>query len=185
LPEIRIGGVAAQRRLVERLLDPSFLSGLREKSIEDLRAARAECNEGELELSFERRLCQARIDILSAEIEHRRGSEVGNIVDRLPQILATEGSTSDGLPTRARDFSVPRNADVQRRRVEEIVGEQALARLSEVPEEELKTIIQALADHENNLSQRRKRVQEVMDEIQEEIVRRYTSGEADPSQVLR
>jgi RsiG-like len=177
--------MSAQRRLVERLLDPSFLSGLREKPIEDLRAARAECNEGEIELSFERRLCQARIDILSAEIEQRRGGEVGNLLDRLPQILATEGSREDGLPARAPDFSVPRNADVQRRRVEEIVGEQALARLSDVPEEELKVIIQSLADHENHLSQRRKRVQEVMDEIQEEIVRRYTSGEADPSEALR
>ncbi|MEA2485279.1 MAG: hypothetical protein QOD46_390, partial [Actinomycetota bacterium] len=34
-------------------------------------------------------------------------------------------------------------------------------------------------------SQRRKRVQEVMDKVQDEIVRRYTSGEADPSKVLR
>jgi hypothetical protein len=177
--------MAAQRRLVERLIDPAFTDGLREKSLDELRAARAECNEGETELSFERRLCQARIDILSAEIEQRRGGVSGNLVDRLPQILATEGTRGDGLPARAPDFTMPRNADVQRRRVEEIVGEQALARLSEVPEEELKTIIQSLADHEARLSQRRKQVHEVMDEIQDEIVRRYTSGEADPSEARR
>jgi hypothetical protein len=177
--------MAAQRRLVERLTDPSFTEGIRGRSLNDLRAARAECNEGEIELSFERRLCQARIDILSAEMERRKGGSSENLIERLPEILATEGSSQDGLPSRAPDFSIPRNADVQRRRVEEIVGEQALARLSEVPEEELKVIIRSLAAHEASLSKRRKRVQEVMDEIQEEIVRRYTSGEADPSEALR
>ncbi|HEX3327826.1 MAG TPA: hypothetical protein VHV50_12615 [Actinomycetota bacterium] len=177
--------MAEQRRLVERLVEPSFLEGLREKSLTELRAARAECDEGETELSFERRLCQARIDILTAEIEQRRGGAAGTLVDRLPQILGTDRPRPDGFPVRAPNVSIPRNADVQRRRVEEIVGEQALARLSEVPEEELKTIIASLAEHETAVSVRRKRVQEVMDQIQEEIVRRYTSGEADPSEALR
>jgi RsiG-like len=177
--------VAERRRLVERLVDPSFLDGLRDRSLEDLRAARAEANEGEMELSFERRLCQARIDILSAEIEQRRGGTVGALVDRLPQILGTDRPRQGGPPSRAPDASIPRNADVQRRRVEEIVGERALARLSDVPEEELKTIIQSLADHESAVSKRRKQVQQVMDQVQEEIVRRYTSGEADPSEALR
>jgi hypothetical protein len=173
-----------QRRLVERITDPSYLDGLRDRPLDELRAARNECNDAETELSFGRRLCQARIDILSAEIEQRSGGTSGNLVDRLPEILATEGTRGNGLPSRAPDFSTPRNANVQRRRVEEIVGERALARLSEVPEEELKVIIQSLADHETYLSQRRRQVQEVVDQIQEEIVRRYTSGEADPSQAL-
>lgn len=176
--------MAEQRRLVERLVDPSFLEGLSDRSLTELRTARDECREGETELSFERRLCQARIDILSAEIEQRRGGETGTLVDRLPQILGTDRPRPGGPPARAPDVSIPRNADVQRRRVEEIVGEQALARLSEVPEEELKSIIVSLAEHETAVSQRRKRVQEVMDQIQEEIVRRYTSGEADPSEAL-
>ena len=177
--------MAEQRRLVERITDPSYLEGLREKPLEELRAARNECNEAENELSFGRRLCQARIDILSAEIEQRSGGTTGNLLERLPQILATEGSRENGLPSRAPDFSIPRNANVQRRRVEEIVGERALAGLSEVPEEELKVIIQALADHESQVSHRRRQVQEVVDKIQEEIVRRYTTGEADPAQALQ
>jgi hypothetical protein len=174
-----------QRRLVEQLQDPSFLDGIEKKPMDQLRAARAQCHEGEMELSFERRLCQARIDILSAEIERRHGGTDESLVDRLPQILASDGPRHEGPRTRAPDASIPRNADVQRRRVEEIVGEQALARVSDVPEEELKSIIKSLAHHESNVSQRRKRVQEVMDRVQDEIVRRYTSGEADPSEVLR
>jgi hypothetical protein len=73
---------------------------------------------------------------------------------------------------------------VPRRRVEEIVGEQTLARLPHLQSEEIKSIIGSLAEHERAVSDRRRRVHEVMDKIQAEIVRRYTSGEADPTAAL-
>src|SRR5207247_5779516 len=47
-----------QRRLVELITDPVYLVGLQTKPIEELRAMREECGQGETELSFERRLCQ-------------------------------------------------------------------------------------------------------------------------------
>jgi Glu-tRNA(Gln) amidotransferase subunit E-like FAD-binding protein len=72
-----------------------------------------------------------------------------------------------------------------RRRVEEIVGEQTLGRLTEMSMEEIRDIISSLAEHEGQVSAHRKRVQEVVDEIQEEIVRRYVSGQADPTGALK
>jgi hypothetical protein len=177
-----------KRRLVERLTDPSYLGTLGEKSTDELKAMRDECREGENELSFERRLCQARTDILSAELERRSGGAGeadDDLVGRLSKILARErGSREVPLPSRAPDFSIPRNADVPRRRIEEIVGEQTLARLATVQTEEIQGIIASLEEHERNLSHRRKRVHDVMDTIQAEIVRRYRSGEADPSTAL-
>lgn len=149
---------------------------------------RDECRDGENELSFERRLCQARIDILTAELERREGKGEGDLLDRLPQILAEGGHGGESpdapLPARAPDFSIPRSADVPRRRVEEIAGEQTLARLSQISVDEIKGIIESLAEHERTVSARRRRAHEVMDEIQAEIVRRYTSGEADPTAAL-
>lgn len=175
-----------KRRLVERISDPDYLSGLGDASLDTLRAMRDECREGENELSFERRLCQARIDILSAELERRSGTTSEGLLERLPEILATEGRrpTDGPLPSRAPDFSVPRNADVPRRRVEEIVGEQTLARLGSISADEIKAIIASLGEHESAVSARRKQVQEVLDAVQAEIVRRYVSGEADPSTAL-
>lgn len=174
-----------RRRLVERVAEPSYLDGLSEKPIEEVRLMRDECREAENELSFERRLSQARIDILSAELQRRSGNHDDELVARLPEILATEARPGEGpLPSRAPDFSIPRNADVPRRRVEEIVGEQTLARLREIDTDEIKSIIHSLAEHEQKLSARRKKIHEVMDAIQAEIVRRYTSGEADPSAAL-
>jgi hypothetical protein len=174
-----------KRRLVERVVDAAYLESLSERSIQDLRDMRDDCREGEKELSFERRLCQARIDILSAELERRAGSGGDDLLARLPEILATEAiQEGSPLPARAPDFSIPRNADIPRRRVEEIVGEQTLARLSQLSADEVKGIIATLGDHEKAVSERRRRVHEVMDSIQAEIVRRYTSGEADPAEVF-
>ena len=174
-----------QRRLSERVTHPSYLEGLGDKSIADLRAMREECREAETEASFERRLCQARLDILSAEINRREGGSEDDLVSRLPQILGGDRGHSDQpLPDRAPDFSIPRSADIPRRRVEEVVGEQTLARLSEIDLDELRRILQALADYEKTVSTRRRALQDVMDKIQSEIVRRYTSGEADPSAAL-
>lgn len=176
-----------KRRLVERLTEADFLEGLQERTLEELRALRDECSEGENEVSFERRLCQARIDILTAELDRRTGKEDGDLLSRLPEILAAEGEggTDSPLPSRAPNFAIPRNADVPRRRVEEIVGETTLARLSQLQPEELKGIIASLDAHERNLSEKRREIHEVMDQIQAEIVRRYTTGQADPSAALR
>ena len=176
-----------KRRLVERVSDPAYAEDVRSRSMEEVRAMRDECREAENEISFERRLCHARIDILRAELDNRsRGGGDGELVERLPQILGSLGRTegAEALPERAPDFSIPRSADVPRRRVEEIVGEQTLARLPQLQAAEIKGIIEHLEEHEAALSARRQRVHEVMDAIQKEIVRRYTSGEADPSAAL-
>lgn len=173
------------RRLVERLTDPSYAQDLGERSVEDLRRLREECREGENELSFERRLCQARIDILNAELARRAGRTEGSLVENLPEILKTEPPGSGGpLPERAPDFSIPRNADIPRRRVEEVVGEEVLARLSSLPPEDISERLRSLEAHEAAVSARRKQVHEVMDRIQGEIVRRYASGEADPASLV-
>jgi hypothetical protein len=174
-----------KRRLTERITEPDYLEGLGAKSIEELKKMRDESREGENEISFERRLSQGRMDILRAELARRKGGGDDDLMSQLPEILATEAVHPDNpLPSRAPDFSVPRSADVPRRRVEEIVGEQTLARLSELDEAEIEIIISSLRDHEEKLSAHRKRIHEVMDEIQAEIVRRYQSGEADPTAAI-
>lgn len=177
-----------RRRRYEVIGDPSYLEGLTDRPLHELRAMREECREVETELSFERRLCHARIDILTAELERRAGGgEDRDLVERLPEILAAGGPghrESAPLPERAPDHSIPRSADVPRRRVEEIAGERTLARLHTLGDEEVRRIVADLAAHERNLSARRRRVHEVMDAIQAEIVRRYASGEADPSGAL-
>ena len=155
--------------------------------MDQLQEMRREAQAFENEISFERRLTQARIDILTAELDHRAGRVEGDVMSRLADILADE-STGPGegsaLPSRMPDLSVPASAQRPRRRVEEIVGADTLARLTKLPESEIRSSIESLAEHEQQLSSRRKSVHDVLDEIQAEIVRRYTSGEEDPSKLL-
>ena len=167
------------------VLDPSYIEGVNDEPIEKLRSLRDEARDVETGLSFERRLCQARIDILAAELEDRAGDGSSGVMERLPEILAHQTRQDSGpLPDRAPDLSTPRDVDVQRGRIDEIAGEKTLARLGQMSEDEIKEILKTLADHEREVSDRRKQVQEVVDTIQAEIVRRYVSGEADPSAAL-
>lgn len=175
--------MADNRRLVDRVADPEYTAGIEARSDDDLKAMLAESAEAENEVSFERKLCQGRIDILKAELSRREeGGDSSDLVSRLPQILAgDERSDSGPLPSRAPDFSIPRNADIPRRRVEEIGGEQTLARLPQLPNEEISSVIKALSEHESNLSARRKALHEVIEVLQRENIRRMKSGETDPT----
>ncbi|MEA2451998.1 MAG: hypothetical protein QOG04_708 [Actinomycetota bacterium] len=179
--------MADNRRLVDRVVDPTYVEGVTERSDDDLKAMLAESAEAENEVSFERKLCQGRIDILKAELSRREeGGDTSDLVSRLPQILAGDEPRSDpgALPSRAPDFSIPRNADIPRRRVEEIVGEQTLARLPQLPDEEIGSVISALTEHESNLSARRKALHEAIEILQRENIRRMRSGETDPTSAL-
>jgi hypothetical protein len=174
------------RRLVDKVTDPEYLQDLSDRPVDDLRAMVAECAEAENEVSFERKLCQGRIDILKAELSRRaEGRDASDLVARLPEILAGESRAEGGaLPSRAPDHSIPRNADIPRRRVEEIAGEQTLARLPQLPDEEVRSVISALTDHESTLSSRRKALHEVIEVLQEETVRRLKTGESDSTAAL-
>jgi len=176
-----------ERRLADRIADPSYVADLQSRPMDQLQQMRRESQTFENEISFERRLTQARIDILTAELDHRAGKVEGDVMSRLADILADEdGGSSEGVPLPARvpDLSVPLSAQRPRRRVEEIVGADTLARLTKLPESEIRASIESLAEHEKSLSARRKSVHEVLDQIQAEIVRRYTTGEEDPSKLL-
>lgn len=182
-----LSSMTDNRRLVDRIVDPVYTAGIEDRSDDDLKAMLAESAETENEVSFERKLCQGRIDILKAELARREeGRDSSDLVSRLPQILAGDEPRSDSgaLPSRAPDFSIPRNADIPRRRVEEIAGEQTLARLPQLPDAEIGSVIQALSEHESTLSARRKALHEVIEVLQRENIRRMKSGEIDPTSAL-
>jgi hypothetical protein len=174
-----------KRRRSDQIFDPSYLGGLEDRPVEELQTMRDECDEVENEISYDRRLAQARIDILLAELDHREG-KAGNVISRLPEILAAEGGGGGGspLPERAPDLSPPDNAGGPRRRVEEIAGRQTLARLSEMAPDEIKELIDSLVAYEKDLSAKRRTLHELLDKIQAEIVSRYTTGEASSDAVL-
>ena len=118
------------------MLDPAYLAGLDARSVDQLRAKHAECLELETEVSYVRRLIQARIDILEAELvtaapaaaRSRTSSarcprssptpaRAGNPASsRLPQQMAPEQDSEWAPDLAAFDGVLANLPDAQRRR---------------------------------------------------------------------
>ena len=79
-------------RDLQRVLEPSYVGGLADASIEQIRAMRAEC------ASYVRRLAQGRLDLLGEEAKRRAdgaGGNLGGLVSGLADLMS-EGVRAAG-----------------------------------------------------------------------------------------
>jgi anti-sigma-K factor RsiG len=169
------------RRPIDRITDEEYLAGLQTRSVDQIREMRAECEKEESLLSYERRLLHARLDILKAELERRHSGGQGSLVEQLPKILADAPRASRGAFPK--DVELP-TFENPRRRVEKLVSDDTLARLPTIADEEIDELISSLAGVEREVSDDRRAVQKVLDEINGELVRRYQADPPDPADVL-
>ncbi|MBV9661099.1 MAG: hypothetical protein JO337_08080 [Acidimicrobiales bacterium] len=166
--------------------DPQYLEGLEAWVIGDVRARREQATEIETGLSYLRRIVQGRLDIVAAELEHRNNGEsadVSELVDELPAILSgnVHAPGLGRLPT----LLAPGEMDPELEgRLEEILPASRLGRLDQIGSEELGKCAGELTDFERSVSRRRRAVLDVLDRLQDEIVRRYRSGEATVDSLL-
>ncbi len=171
----------AQCDLAE-VLAPAYLEDLEGLPLPELRSKRAACAELETELSYLRRLVQARIDLVMDESERRQlgqaGSSRDELVERLPRILG-EHDRSAG-PGRLPAFLAPaEQAQLDlAARVEALLPSDRLASLPSLPAKALDEVLEALTQLERQVSTERRSLHDILDRIQEELVRRYRSGEA-------
>jgi hypothetical protein len=169
-------------RRIDKIREPSFVDGLSELSLDDVRARRDDCLAEREYLSLLRRLLQGRAEILKAEAESRAGGDTRSLVDRLSQILADDDHpvTSRGEAVRV---AVPEEEMLlARRRVERLAADSKLADPTALNDEELGAAIEALATEEQGISDARREVIGVLDQLQDELKRRYKE---DPSLSLR
>ena len=169
-------------RRIDKIREPSFVDGLADMSLDDVRARRDDCLAEREYLSLLRRLLQGRAEILKAEAESRAGGDSTPLVDRLSQILADDDHpvTSRGEAVRV---AVPEEEMLlARRRVERLAADSKLSDPSALNDEELGAAIEALATEEQGISDARREVIGVLDQLQDELKRRYKE---DPSLSLR
>jgi len=165
--------------------DPSFLSDLESREMDELRALRSRCQSLENSLSYVRRLIQGRVDIVGGELQRRReGGEDGNIselIGRLPDILS-EGSRSTGGPASVRPpHSLEPDAEVTAKleaKLEGVISAADLGSVAELDEAALGAALNGLNGLEEDVSANRRKMHEVIDALQTEVTRRYTTGEA-------
>jgi hypothetical protein len=147
-----------------RVLNPAFVEGLDRDTIEQLRAKHAECVELETEVSYVRRLTQARIDILEAEVQRRSsGGSLEDLIDKLPQILSDPGPRGNPASSRLPLQMAPEQDSEWAPELERFDG--VLASLPTLDDAELEAAIAGLRTLEREVSDQRRELFAVIDRI--------------------
>ncbi|MDP2624336.1 MAG: hypothetical protein Q8Q29_11125 [Actinomycetota bacterium] len=173
------------RRRVDQIQDPGFLTGIDALPIDELRSRRALCDDLDVELSYYRRMLHGRMDLLAFEMRRRAGEEEQTLLEALPRILS-EGAyiSTSGLPERAVSVHVPDIPSPGRRLVDHALEGSFLARLPSMSDDDLRETQAFLAEVETSVSQERRIAHTALDRLQEELTRRYRDDGADPGELL-
>jgi hypothetical protein len=173
---------------IDALLAPSYLEGLTSIPIEEVRSRRAECQGVEVSFSYLRRIVQGRLDIVLAELKRRREGTSGDLhtlVENLPEILAehVHAPGNGRLP----QWMAPGDPEIDgslNERVDAVADADVLGKLPSLSDDEVQSLVDRLTELEREVSSERRALHERIDALQEEIVRRYKSGEASVDSLL-
>ncbi len=169
------------------MTDPAYLAGLEQRSTDDVRAMRAECQALEAEVSYVRRLVQGRLDIVDAELQRRREgrppSDLATMVESLPDTLARH-LTAPGSGRRPTTIEPVDPDPALTAPLDLVLDAEAMGSLPDRPDEDLDEIRAGLEGIEHDLSGRRKVLFERLDALAAEITRRYRDGEASVESLL-
>lgn len=167
------------KRRVDRVLEPDYVDDLASSSLEEIRARHSECLEIETEVSYVRRLAQARLDILRAELSRRAaGGTVGDLIAALPQILSDDGPRAPVTESRLPRHLAPSMDIKWNRGLEHLVFDETLATLPTLSDEELESRIAQLSTLERELSERRRALHRVIEAIELDLAGRHKVGRA-------
>jgi DNA repair exonuclease SbcCD ATPase subunit len=164
---------------IQRLIDPAYVAAIDTRSLEELQSMKTQCNEIENALSYDRRLAQARVEILEAEHDRREsGGTVEDLVKDLPRILSDESGRSSITDTRVPPPDAPTVELHWPDGREELIADTTLANLPVLPAEELDSTLERLRAFERELSDLRREIHVVIDKLEREIASRQVAGTA-------
>jgi hypothetical protein len=175
---------------IDALLAPEYIDGLTSLPMDEVRDRRAQCQAVEVSLSYLRRMVQGRLDIVLAEVKGRRDGtgpgDLHSLVDQLPEILSERvHAPGNG---RLSGLMAPGEPEIDGQvmdRLNAIASPDCLGQLPSTSDEEIQQLIERLSTLEREVSGQRKALHEQIDALQEEIVRRYKSGEASVDTLLK
>lgn len=172
---------------LDRILADDYLAGVEERSTAELRALRSECQAVETQVSYLRRMVQGRHDIVAGELARRElgdaPSDVSDLVDRLPQILADRIHAPG--PGRLPAVMEPGElTGTLAERLTEITSRVPIESPGDASTEALASAEADLSALETEVSRCRRQLFDRIDALQAEITRRYRDGVASVDDVL-
>ena len=152
-------------------LDPTLLP------LDELRSLRASLQHDDDAVSYVRRLAQARLDLIEAELRRRtRDADPAVITSELPAILGTHLTGGPARPPRPAEDASDHPLALE---LERLWGEHGGADLPSLDEDQLVALRSDLRIFEQVRSKERKELFGRIDALSAELVRRYREGEAD------
>ncbi|MGH8924064.1 MAG: hypothetical protein ACRDWA_05420 [Acidimicrobiia bacterium] len=168
------------RRRLDQIQDPDFIADLDSLTLDELRARRDLAEDVENELSYYRRFLHGRLDLLAFEQRRRRGEETRSLIDALTEILTGRDHTG-AASSRHLSTDVPDIPLQGRRHLDHVLGNDLMARLGEMSEEELSAAASELSDLESEISTVRQGVQAIVDRVHAQVISRYKHDLGDPA----
>lgn len=157
------------------VLEPGYVEGLSNLDLNEVRRRRDTAEDVETQISYYRRLLHGRMDLLDFELRRRSGDEERSILEALPEILASGMILGSEPNLRHIETMPPLPTTTGRRLIDKILDDGVLTSLPELSEEDLSEAIERLREVETELSSQRRRLHEVIDRLQDEMVSRYRS----------
>lgn len=179
------GVVTGGHRRIDRILEGGYLVGLADRPLPEVRQLRDEADQEATDLSYLRRLLQARLELVSSEITRRADGAAAptDMVAYLTSVLSDrEPAPPRGSGRHA--ITEPSRAGESRRYVERLVSDALLTDLLDVGDGDLEEARAVLSRGEQTVSEQRTAVHAVLDAINAEIGRRYRDGEASVEALL-
>jgi hypothetical protein len=161
---------------LEKLLAPTYLDGLAQRSLQEVRAMRAECQEAETAVSYLRRMAQGRLDLVHACLD--RHEDLDTLVEHLPTIIGSGPPRPPGYGRLPSQMSPDLERDDLTAEIDDVLDADHVAALPEMDQDELRGVAERLNDIETRISHQRRALHERIDTLQAEIVSRYKTGEA-------
>ncbi|MEO0494158.1 MAG: hypothetical protein AAF081_12140 [Actinomycetota bacterium] len=169
---------------LQRVLEPTYLSGIADAPIEQIRSMRAACSDLENGASYVRRLAQGRLDLLAEETKRRADGGGGNLtelVDGLADMLS-EGVRAPGSGRVDQELDPPEAVVGPLTEVLDAkVGPSVVTAVAELGDDELSAGVIALRDFEEELSGARRSLHGTIDSLNNELARRIARGESPAS----
>lgn len=153
---------------LNRITDSEYLAGLDQRTLDELRSMRAECQSFENAASYVRRFAQARLDLVAARLR-------GDGAAPLSEAIAGTSHGGDSYARPPLDMEPSEIADQLLVALDQVAPGAATG---DVGDADAEAVVDALTEFENTISNDRRRLHEIIDTLQAEVVRRYRSGEA-------
>jgi hypothetical protein len=173
--------MATPRDDLARILTSPYLDGIEDRSLDEIRTMRTECQQAEVGLSYLRRLIQGRLDIVHTYLEYvgtGAPPDLSSVVDNLPGIL----TAGRGRPAGREHLPMLLAPDTEQSdltaELDILLGADEVGTLADMDAEELRDLAGRLEGLENKVSLDRRALHLRIDTLQAELVERHKSGRA-------